>query len=466
MNKTYRRPPSEATKQKWAEEREQKRQERLQVWQDFKERVRERGMEILPAIVQKYGHVTLKPDGPGISKGCCPFHVEKTPSFQVSKMGYHCFGAACDASGDVFKFLQDKCGMTFKDALMTVADEVGISPPESGDKRPSNYKPRPTPEKAPVDPAAEYLMTPSRLGPHNLRTVPEKFFVPSPHRFMSLFREAKLDDDDNVIEEARVKKYKPEMVHLYKNVEGDLKLVILRCRFSNGKKIFLPLQVSEPVPGTPSHLIKDGMSWIMRNTGNDSRRPVYGAHDVKAWIADPNRGPILFVEGEKCADYANRVFPEPGTLVLSASGGFNANMLADWKEITDLMAESGVFPKRMVVWPDAEPVRVFQDETRESVDPQELYAKQIFSGFLRDLWASTQNSSVSEDIEFTRVIPPEGVEKGWDLADAVDEGWTRAKLEAYISAAVPVDLSHMDGHAPKAAENDAEASSELPSLGD
>lgn len=426
-------------------------------WNAFRDRVRELGMEALPQIVERYGQTTLKQTAPGVMMGCCPFHVEKSPSFQVSNKGYNCFGAGCDAKGDVFTFMKDKCGMSFRDALLEVASFVGVTPPENGFKR--DYTPGPAPVKAPVDPAAEYLADPTRLGAHDLRPVPGNMFVPKPQRFVSLFREAKVNQDGTVEREARVMKYKPEMVHQYRDVNDVLKLVILRLRFSDGKKIFFPLRVEPPLPETPANLVRDGLSWHVKNTGNESRRPVYGAQNLRAWIADPNRGPIVAVEGEKCADYMERMFPEPGTLILSASGGFNANMLADWKELTDLMAESGVVPKRFVVWPDAEPDREFRDGT--ILNTQELYAKQVASGFLRDLWSSFGNSSVSEDIDFARVIPPEGVEKGWDAADAVDEGWTKSDLEGYISAAVPVDLSHMAGHAPETPASEASQDSDM-----
>ena len=45
--------------------------------------------------------------------GLCPFHGEKTPSFNVveDKQFYHCFG--CGKSGDVFKFIEDYRGVSF-----------------------------------------------------------------------------------------------------------------------------------------------------------------------------------------------------------------------------------------------------------------------------------------------------------------------------------------------------------------
>jgi DNA primase len=62
--------------------------------------------------------------------GCCPFHNEKTPSFHVEdrKGRYHCFG--CKASGDVFKFLIEKEGLSFPQAVEQLAQEAGLPMPK------------------------------------------------------------------------------------------------------------------------------------------------------------------------------------------------------------------------------------------------------------------------------------------------------------------------------------------------
>lgn len=46
----------------------------------------------------------------------CPFHRERTPSFNVSsaRMGYRCFG--CGAGGDAIRFLMDHAGMSYEQA--------------------------------------------------------------------------------------------------------------------------------------------------------------------------------------------------------------------------------------------------------------------------------------------------------------------------------------------------------------
>ena len=59
-------------------------------------------------------------------KGLCPFHDEKTPSFNVNpRMGiYKCFG--CGAGGNVFQFLMQHEGLTFPEALSRLAKRQGV----------------------------------------------------------------------------------------------------------------------------------------------------------------------------------------------------------------------------------------------------------------------------------------------------------------------------------------------------
>jgi DNA primase catalytic core len=72
-------------------------------------------------------YVALKRSG-RIWKGLCPFHNEKTPSFQVNPdLGHwHCFGQ-CSEGGDVFKFLQKIDNLTFPEALERLAIKAGIT---------------------------------------------------------------------------------------------------------------------------------------------------------------------------------------------------------------------------------------------------------------------------------------------------------------------------------------------------
>ena len=83
--------------------------------------------EILDVVSQ---YVPLKPAGKN-HKGLCPFHKEKTPSFNVSpeRQIFHCFG--CGEGGDVFKFLMLYDKMSFVEAVEHLANRAGITVPAS-----------------------------------------------------------------------------------------------------------------------------------------------------------------------------------------------------------------------------------------------------------------------------------------------------------------------------------------------
>ena len=66
---------------------------------------------------------------------CCPFHHEKTPSFHVDdrKGFYYCFG--CHAKGDHFRFLVEKEGLNFAEAVAQLASEAGLELPKPDPKQ-------------------------------------------------------------------------------------------------------------------------------------------------------------------------------------------------------------------------------------------------------------------------------------------------------------------------------------------
>ena len=78
-------------------------------------------------VIQDY--VSLKKTGASY-KGLCPFHGEKTPSFQVNrdKGFFHCFG--CGVGGDVLKFLELHEKIGFADAVKLLAQRFGVALPE------------------------------------------------------------------------------------------------------------------------------------------------------------------------------------------------------------------------------------------------------------------------------------------------------------------------------------------------
>jgi DNA primase len=71
-------------------------------------------------------YVALRNAGGGALKGLCPFHDEKTPSFNVrpSYGTYHCFG--CGEGGDVIKFIQKIDMVPFVESVERLADRIGF----------------------------------------------------------------------------------------------------------------------------------------------------------------------------------------------------------------------------------------------------------------------------------------------------------------------------------------------------
>jgi len=81
-------------------------------------------------IVEIIGaHVRLKRAGRNFV-GLCPFHQEKTPSFSVNaeRGFFHCFG--CNTGGSVFNFIMKMEGLTFPEAVRSLAQRYGIDLPE------------------------------------------------------------------------------------------------------------------------------------------------------------------------------------------------------------------------------------------------------------------------------------------------------------------------------------------------
>ncbi|GIK77413.1 MAG: DNA primase [Acidobacteria bacterium] len=85
------------------------------------ERVREAAdiVEVVSA------HTDLRRQGERFT-GLCPFHEERTPSFSVKPAEgfYYCFG--CEAGGDTIRFVQEKEGLSFPDAVEALAERYGV----------------------------------------------------------------------------------------------------------------------------------------------------------------------------------------------------------------------------------------------------------------------------------------------------------------------------------------------------
>lgn len=90
-------------------------------------------LKALADIVQVIQDVVPLKQAGSTFKGLCPFHREKTPSFNVNreKGFFHCFG--CATGGDVLKFVELYEKLSFTEAVRSLAQRFGLRVPESDD---------------------------------------------------------------------------------------------------------------------------------------------------------------------------------------------------------------------------------------------------------------------------------------------------------------------------------------------
>jgi DNA primase len=87
---------------------------------------RDRVREAVDFVELVSARTDLRRAGPTRYEGLCPFHDERTPSFGIDPVQkvYYCFG--CQASGDLFTFVQETEGVDFKGALELLAERYGV----------------------------------------------------------------------------------------------------------------------------------------------------------------------------------------------------------------------------------------------------------------------------------------------------------------------------------------------------
>ena len=169
----------------------------------------------------------------------------------------------------------------------------------------------------------------------------------------------------------------PSRVWPYRDGTGRLFGAVCRFDLPDGGKDVVPLTWARHADG------REQFRWLSFG----KPRPLYGL-DLLA--ANPAAG-VLIVEGEKAADAARTICPG---LVVTWPGGGKAVRFTDWSPLAG---------RNVVIWPD-------RDEP--GFDAAQSIAKLI--------------APIANKVRI--VTPPAGEPDGWDLADAVAEGWDRARL--------------------------------------
>jgi len=198
------------------------------------------------------------------------------------------------------------------------------------------------------------------------------------------------------IEEAAISlgRSAPDHLWKYQDTHGRLLFAVGRWNDATGKKAsFLPISWTRSAEGCERYAFKH----------YPSPRPLYGLPVLRE---RPN-APIVVVEGEKCADAAQAVFPS--SVIVTSPGGSNGALKADW---TPLAGRS-----RVLIWPDLDA-------------PGTKYASTV-ANVLADLGIP---EILIVDAQRLAEVDPLGVRRetvaGWDVADAIAEGHEPEKLRA------------------------------------
>lgn len=222
---------------------------------------------------------------------------------------------------------------------------------------------------------------------------------------------------------AHIKRRFPEASWTYRDIGGRMLGVVYRFKKSGGGKEVLTCCFAEHAK---SH--KRDWRWM----AFPEPRPLYGLDRLK-----PN-GPVLIVEGEKCADAGHSVLADTLS-VLTWPGGATAVGRANWDPLRG---------REVVIWPDCD---AQVDKAAGSMLPEAqqpgIKAARSIAKILRGI-----------DCQVRIVeIPSPGVKpSGWDIADAIAEGWGREQLLKFLRPPVsPGKLIRNDKGAIRACEHNA-----------
>jgi hypothetical protein len=362
-------------------------------------------------------------------EGLCPFHVEKTPSFKVDPVRgtYKCWG--CGECGDIYSLVSTTQNLGFQQAVLFAADRIGYTVSKEirdmVERKPATGKGK---RKQLVQyKSSQVRSAPEDLAPSELIKVPDNIRRPKAKREFRIWNNRGSRGDRDPME----KRYFPEMVHEYRNVDNELLMSILRIR-GRDKKFFIPARLMVPTPDCPEYLMEKmehngkRVAWVSVGTSVGEANPIYGMQDMRQWLADGGHN-VLIVEGEKTRDAANRLLSKVTSsskwLVLTPMGGSKSSIYADWGPFFDLIGDRKI---NIVQWPDADKLLHRRDGSVE--DRVKIAVQQMQSVVAQ----RAIDTGKADQIILGHVKPPEDVESGWDLADAEEENWSPDDVMKYI----------------------------------
>jgi putative DNA primase/helicase len=200
----------------------------------------------------------------------------------------------------------------------------------------------------------------------------------------------------------------PDAQWRYTDREGRLLGVVRRYRTSDGGKDIIPL-VWAHSQARGRHEWRP-MHWTVP-------RPLYGLNRLRDDL------PILIVEGEKCADAGHEALGAT-FCVLSWPGGGKAVSKADWQPLAG---------RAVLIWPDCD-AKLYPD-THEKAG--EMRPENEQPGVQAAEAVAEQLIALGGRVRIVKIPPPGAKPDGWDIADAVADGWNADQLKAFLKQQRP-----------------------------
>ena len=324
----------------------------------------------LSSTVTQYGY-KLSRNGREFET-CCPFHAEDTPSFKVFT-----------ARDGMERFHCFGCGKQ-GDVLDFVQEVKGVDLPEAIRILGGSIGSRPN----------------ARLEQARAPDVYEGITaLPQPADLLQAGRPVRLYNPKRRGGRSEWGSFAPSMVFPYRNPDGSLLGYVLRRDLSDGGKETPMVMFARLPDGT--------QTWC--RFPFPKPRPLYGLQDI-------GEGKVIVVEGEKCRD---RLRLSSGQAVVSWAGGTQGVKHTDWSPLSGC---------DVLIWPDFDrPGMAAANEI--ALHLTSLGARIRLVG-LADVGAASELETYRFEDWRAGLFPG----RGWDCADALDDGWTQAEIDAFIRA--------------------------------
>lgn len=211
----------------------------------------------------------------------------------------------------------------------------------------------------------------------------------------------------------------PSRIFTYRDPWGLLIGHVCRFVTSDGGKDDIPLVFAE-------HEKSKKREWRWMAFAEEGR-PLYGLDRATSKPA----ATLLFVEGEKCADAGDEALPE--LACLTWPGGCNGVDKADFSTI----AEREV--KKAILFPDCDAKRekLTKAEKEAGIGPMSkpLLPEDKQPGMKAMLKVAAKLHAMGYAVWIAEIPKPGEKQDGWDIADAIAEGWTQATLAEFLRSA-------------------------------